>query len=153
MRPPLARTALAVALAALAAPAVAAVPVTTVGDTDITVEGLLQYDVNDFHSDVLDLDGPPAGDSAEHGIRRAEVVLKGAGDGPLAWVVGYDFKADRWLDVNAAWKFDGGRTLVVGQSKVPIGLEELGSSRTNDFIAKAGATTTFAPGRRLGVQL
>jgi phosphate-selective porin OprO/OprP len=139
-------------LAALALPAAAAVPVATVGDSEVTFEGLLQYDGNWYDNDLRDLDGDADDSDNEEAIRRAEFVLKGAGPGPLAWVVGYDPHARRWLDVNLAWKLAGGNTLVFGQAKVPFGLDELGSSRTADFMAKAAAVAAFAPSRRIGVQ-
>src|SRR3546814_13378225 len=41
--------------------------------------------------------------------------------------------------------------LQVGQFKQPNGLEELSSSKNNDFISKSVATNTYAVSRRLGV--
>src|SRR3546814_6202929 len=41
--------------------------------------------------------------------------------------------------------------LQVGQFKKPNGLEELSSSKNNDFISKSVATNTYAVSRRLGV--
>jgi phosphate-selective porin OprO/OprP len=69
-------------------------------------------------------------------------------------VVGYDVEGERFLDANLAYavQADAGRhVLVVGQSRQPGSLEELSSSKNNDFIAKAAATNAFATGRRLGV--
>jgi phosphate-selective porin OprO/OprP len=152
MRHLLIRTALAVALAAAAAPASADVPLFEVGGSSVSSEGLLQYDWNGFDDDVADLDGDPLDDdSSEVAIRRAELVLKGAGPGAFSWAVGYDFHAEKFLDAYGAWKFDGGTTLTVGQSKVPVGLEALGSSRTHDFVAVSSAGL-FSFGRRLGVK-
>jgi phosphate-selective porin OprO/OprP len=139
-------------LAATALPAHAAIPVGTVGGSAITFEGLVQYDGNWFNDDFRDLDGDPGDSDSEDAFRRTELVLKGAGPGPLAWVLGYDVHARRWLDVNLAWKLAGGSTLVMGQAKVPFGLDELGSSRTMDFMSKAAAVVAFAPSRRVGVQ-
>src|SRR3546814_1073823 len=53
---------------------------------------------------------------------------------------------------NVKYKFGGGNQyLQVGQFKQPIGLEELSSSKNNDFISKSMATNTYAVSRRLGV--
>lgn len=146
------RTLLALALASAAAPAFADVPLFEVGGSKVATEGLLQYDWNDFHDDLADLDGDPFDDdSNEHAIRRAEIVLKGAGPGPFSWAVGYDFHAEKFLDAYGAWKFDQGTTLTVGQSKVPVGLEALGSSRNHDFVAVSSAGL-FSFGRRLGIK-
>ena len=152
---PLARplaAALAVALAAIAAPAAAEVPLFKAGDTAVSLEGLLQYDGNWFHDDIADLDGDPFDDdSSEYAVRRAEVAIKGASAGVFSWALGYDFAAEKFLDAYGAWKFDSGTTLTVGQSKVPLGLEALGSSRTHDFVAVSSASM-FSLGRRLGVK-
>src|SRR5690606_10784328 len=43
------------------------------------------------------------------------------------------------------------RYVQIGQFKQPGGLEELSSSKNNDFIAKAMLTNTFIVSRRLGV--
>ena len=58
-------------------------------------------------------------------MRRAELVFKGKGPGMWNWVVGYDAKADKFLDTNVAYKFSGFTTLTVGQYKQPNSLEEL----------------------------
>src|SRR3546814_2815853 len=53
---------------------------------------------------------------------------------------------------NVKYKFGGGNQyLQVGQFKQPNGLEELSSSKNNDFISKSVATNTYAVSRRLGV--
>lgn len=133
-------------LAAFAAPAVQAeIPLGTLGGSRVGFEGLLQADATWFDSDVADLGGRSA-----TGLRRAELVLKGKGPGALDWVAGYDAKSEKWLDVNLKYKFAGGQFLQLGQSKQPLGLEELTSSRHNDFIAKAAVTNTWAVSRRLG---
>lgn len=130
----------------LAAPPQArAIDLGTVGPFDLAFEGLLQVDGYRYHRDWGDV-----GDDS--GIRRAELVLKGEGPGGFDWVVGRDLESQRWLDVNGRLRFaDGTQYLRVGQAKQPIGLEELSSSATNDFIAKAAATNVFAVSRRLGV--
>src|SRR5690606_29480385 len=59
----------------------------------------------------------------------------------------------KFLDVFAKYKLGGnsGRYLRLGQFKQPNSLEELSSSKNNDFIAKAMVTNTFAVSRRLGI--
>jgi phosphate-selective porin OprO/OprP len=148
-------TLLATALAAAPlAPVHAEIPLGTVAGSDVSFEGMFQVDGYWFDNDVLDLDGRPDGRDRATGIRRFELVLKGSGPGGLGWVVGYDVEGESYLDNNLTWSFggDGGpkHTLLLGQSKQPNSLEELSSSRHNDFISKAAATNTFATGRRLG---
>lgn len=139
-------------LVAFVAPATqAAVPVGTFGGSEISFEGLVQADSNWYDSDLLDLDSDPGdGSDHDHELRRAELVLKGKGPGDFDWVVGYDAKSDKWLDVNVGFGFDGGHSLQVGQFKQPNSMEELSSTKNNDFISKAMTTNTFAVSRRLG---
>lgn len=140
--------------ALLAAPqAHAGFPLGEVAGSEISFEGLLQADYNRYHSDRVDLDGDPGdGRDSDQELRRAELILKGEGPGGFDWVLGYDAKADKWLDVNGRFRFgaDGGQFLQLGQFKQPNSLEELSSTRSNDFIAKAAATNTFGIARRLG---
>ena len=79
-------------------------------------------------------------------------MLKGKGPGNIEWVIGYDAKADKWLDVNVKYKFGGNANhfIQVGQYKQPNSLEELSSTKNNDFISKAAVTNTFGVARRLG---
>lgn len=139
-------------LVAFVAPATqAAVPVGTFGGSEISFEGLVQADSNWYDSDLVDLDSDPGdGSDHDHELRRAELVLKGKGPGDFDWVVGYDAKSDKWLDVNVGFGFDGGHSLQVGQFKQPNSMEELSSTKNNDFISKAMTTNTFAVSRRLG---
>ena len=66
-------------------------------------------------------------------------MLKGKGPGNFEWVLGYDAKADKWLDVNVKYKFGGNANhfIQVGQYKQPNSLEELSSTKNNDFISKS----------------
>ena len=133
----------------------AEVPLGTIGGSEVGFEGLLQTDGYWYDSDVLDLDADPGdGSDADFGLRRAEIALKGKGPGKFEWTLGYDASGDgKFLDAYAKYKFDGTARpyLQVGQFKQPNSLEELSSTRNNDFIAKALATNTFAISRRLGV--
>lgn len=136
-------------------PAHAEVPLGTVAGSDVTFEGLFQVDGYWFDNDRADLDARADGRDRATGVRRFELVLKGSGPGGLDWTLGYDVHSETYLDNSLSWTFgeeDAPRqTLLLGQSKQPNSLEELSSSRHNDFIAKAAATSTFAVGRRLGV--
>ena len=136
---------LALALLLAAAPPARAIDLGTVGGFDLAFEGLLQVDGYRYRGDWSD-----HGDDTD--FRRAELVLKGEHANGFDWVVGYDAKSEKWLDVNARMRFaDAGQYLRAGQFKQPTGLEELSSSSGNDFIAKAAATNAFAISRRLGV--
>ncbi|MGQ0801955.1 MAG: OprO/OprP family phosphate-selective porin [Pseudomarimonas sp.] len=119
--------------------------------TEIKLQGLLQGDANFFHNDVVDLNGADSNDGKdqEFELRRAEVVLLGKGE-RLDWQLGYDAKANKYLDVFARYKV-GNAFLRAGQYKQFNSLEELTSTRHNDFIAKAMATNLFGVARRLGV--
>ncbi|ADV26788.1 phosphate-selective porin O and P [Pseudoxanthomonas suwonensis 11-1] len=144
---------LALLLAGAASAAHAEVAIDVIGGSEISFEGLVQADGNWFDNDLADLNGAGAnGSDSEFELRRAELVLKGKGPGNIDWVVGYDAKADKYLDVNARYKFGGnGNTfLQLGQFKQPNSLEELSSTKNNDFISKATVTNTFATARRLG---
>ena len=145
------------ALATLAAPdARAEVAIDVIGDSEVSFEGLLQTDAYWYDSDVLDLDGDSAdGDDADYGLRRAEIVLKGKGPGNFDWVLGYDASGDgKFLDANLKYRIGGSKThfVQVGQYKQPNSMEELSSTKNNDFVSKAMITNTLATGRRLGVQ-
>lgn len=151
---PIARTSLALAIALLL-PSLAHADVTVdvVAGSEVTFEGLVQADSNWFHNDRTDLNGTGNnGRDSEFELRRAELVLKGKGPANLDWVVGYDAKADKFLDTNVRWKFggNGNHTLQLGQFKQPNSLEELTSTKHNDFISKATITNTYAVSRRLG---
>ncbi|WP_295519163.1 OprO/OprP family phosphate-selective porin [uncultured Stenotrophomonas sp.] len=141
--------------AALYVPAAhAEVAIDVIGGSEITFEGLVQADGNWFDNDVVDLNGGDAGNGkdSEFELRRAELVLKGKGPGNVEWVVGYDAKADKFLDTNVKYKLLGNANhfIQAGQFKQPNSLEELSSTKNNDFISKAAVTNTYAVARRLG---
>jgi len=138
-------------LAALSPWAHAEIAIDMIGDSEVSLEGLMQADGNWFHNDVLDLNGPGLlnGKDTEFEMRRAEVILKGKGT-TFDWVAGYDGKANKWLDANIKWKL-GSNYFMAGQYKQPNSLEELSSTRHNDFISKAMVTNLFGVARRVGV--
>ena len=141
-------------LAAASGPAFAEITIDVVGGSEVSFEGLVQMDGNWFDNDITDLNGNGAnGDDSEFELRRAEIVLKGKGPGNWNWVVGYDAKADKFLDTNVQYRFNAQTFLTVGQFKQPNSLEELSSTKNNDFIAKAMTTNLQAVARRTGVQL
>jgi phosphate-selective porin OprO/OprP len=87
-------------VAALASSAHAEIAIDVIGSTEVSLEGLMQADYNDFDNDRLDLNAPSTnndGDDTEFEQRRAEVILKGKGV-KFDWTVGYDGKANKWLD-------------------------------------------------------
>ncbi|GAB1595800.1 OprO/OprP family phosphate-selective porin [Lysobacter claricitrinus] len=141
-------------LAALAAPAAhAEVAIDVIHDSEVSFEGLVQADFNWYDADVQPL-GANNNDGVDHDfdMRRAELVLKGKGPGNYEWALGYDARANKWLDVNAKYKLggDANKFLQFGQFKMPNSLEELSSTKNNDFIAKSSITNTFGVSRRLG---
>ena len=145
-------------LAALSTPALAETAFDVIGGSEISFEGLVQADYYHYNNDLALLGstgGNSAGDgvNSDSGVRRAELVFKGKGPGTWSWVAGYDVRQDKFLDVNVAYKFAGATTLKVGQFKQPNSLEELSSTKNNDFIAKAMTTNLQAVGRRLGASL
>ena len=145
-------------LAALSSPAFAEIEFDVIGGSEISFEGLVQADYYKYNRDVVFLGstgGTTAGDGidTDFGMRRAELVLKGKGPGQWNWVLGYDARADKFLDVNVAYKFSGFTVLKVGQFKQPNSLEELSSTKNNDFIAKAMTTNLQGVARRVGASL
>ena len=152
----LSRNTLAISLLVLlTAPAAhAEITIDEIAGSEVAFEGLLQADFNWFDSDVASLNGDAQdGRSSDQELRRAELVLKGKGPGNLEWVVGYDAKSDKWLDTNLRYKIggNGNHFLQFGQFKQPNSLEELSSTKNNDFISKAMITNTWAVARRVGV--
>src|SRR5687768_8836430 len=100
-------------LALSATPASAQIAIDSIAGSDLTIEGLIQADANWYDSDVADLDGDPDdGDDADYQLRTAQFYLKGKGPGQFDWVLGYDGKADKWLDANVRYKFGEGRQFV-----------------------------------------
>lgn len=150
------RTLLAAGLLLAATPiAHAQVAVGEFAGSEVSFEGLLQTDAYWYDADQRALDGDAGdGDDADFGLRRAELVLKGKGPGNFDWTAGYDASGDgKFLDVYGRYKFKaaGKPWLQVGQFKQPNSLEELSSTKNNDFVSKAMITNTFAVSRRLGV--
>ncbi len=145
-------------LAALSSPAFAEFPLDVIAGSEVSFEGLLQADYNGYNSDVANLgvlSGASLGDGkdSDFAMRRAEIVLKGKGPGMWNWVIGYDARADKFLDANVAYKFSGFTVLKLGQYKQPNSLEELSSTKNNDFISKAMTTNLQGVARRVGVSL
>jgi len=157
----LTRHSLAVALlAAIAAPAAhAEIAIDVIGGSEVSFEGLVQVDFYKFDTDTIDYGADSAsdldGDDYLQELRRAELVLKGKGPGNIEWVLGYDAKDDKFLDVNAKYKFgnNANHFIQVGQFKQPgATLEELSSTKNNDFISKSSITNSLGTPRRVGVQ-
>ena len=141
------RALLAVAMLAAAPLAHADFSLGDVLGYSVTFEGLVQADRTQYNEDIT-----PLIDKGE--VRRAELVLKGK-KGNFDWVVGYDVskRNDKFLDVNGHYKFSSKLSARVGQYKQPNSMEELSSTKNNDFIVKAMATQAFAVSRRQGASL
>lgn len=157
----LTRNLLAASLAALIfAPAAhAEITIDSVAGSEVSFEGLVQADFIYFDEDKFDYgigglnrNASNDGRRQEWSMRRAELVLKGKGPGNNEWVMGYDAYGKKWLDVNWKYKIGGNSNhfVQVGQYKQLNSMEELTSTKNNDFIAKANITNTFGVGRRLG---
>src|SRR5687767_3024620 len=157
----LSRSTLSLALlAAIAAPAAhAEIAIDVIGGSEVSFEGLVQADFYKFDSDTIDYGADSSsdldGDDYLQELRRAELVLKGKGPGNIEWVLGYDAKDDKFLDANVKYKFgnNANHFIQVGQFKQPgATMEELSSTKNNDFISKASITNTLGTARRVGVQ-
>jgi phosphate-selective porin OprO/OprP len=157
----LSRSTLSVALlAALVAPAAhAEVALDVIGGSEVSFEGLVQADFYSFDTDTIDYGADSSsdldGEDSLQELRRAELVLKGKGPGNIEWVLGYDAKDDKWLDANVKYKFgnNANHFVQIGQFKQPgATLEELSSTKNNDFISKSSITNTLGTPRRVGFQ-
>jgi phosphate-selective porin OprO and OprP len=141
----------AAVLATLSCSAQADIMIDVINGSEVTLQGLFQGDINYFDNDVVDLNGADTNDGKdqEFEMRRAEVILIGKGV-KFDWQLGYDAKANKFLDTYVRYKI-GTAFLQAGQYKQFNSLEELTSTRHNDFISKAMATNLFGVARRVGV--
>ncbi|MGH8063284.1 MAG: OprO/OprP family phosphate-selective porin [Pseudoxanthomonas sp.] len=147
-------------LAAIAAPAAhAEVALDVIGGSEVSFEGLLQADFYNFDTDGIDYGADSStdldGKDYLQELRRAELVLKGQGPGNIEWVLGFDAKDDKWLDANVKYKFgnNANHFIQAGQFKQPgATMEELSSTKNNDFITKSSITNSLGTPRRTGVQ-
>lgn len=141
----------AAVLAALSCSAHADIMIDVINGSEVTLQGLFQGDFNQFNNDVVDLNGADTNDGKdqEFELRRAEVILIGKGV-KFDWQLGYDAKANKFLDTYVRYKM-GTAFLQAGQYKQFNSLEELTSTRHNDFIAKGMVTNLFGVARRTGV--
>lgn len=162
-----ARTLLAASLAtAIASPAFAEVPIDVIGNTELYFDALLHFDAYQYSQDISRADGLAltagqitANTLTNNGqMRRGELILRGktlTGD----WQIGYDTvgsrgtgRNGRWLDVNYRGRINADSTYRIGQFKQPNSLEELTSTRSNEFISKAMITNAFGVARRVGAE-
>ncbi len=136
------------------------ITVDVIGEHEISFEGVFQADKNWFSNDFRRIDGialTPAQVTANKLIddgetRRAELIFKGRTP-TTDWSIAYEARANRWLDVFYRSKFGSYSNWQIGQFKQPNSLEELATTKHNDFIAKATATNLFGIARRMGAQL
>lgn len=141
-------------LAALSSAAKAEITIDMIGGSEVSFEGLVQTDAYWYSDDrtVLSSDAVDGVDT-DFGMRRAEIILKGKGPGMWNWVLGYDARSDKFLDANVQYKFNGQTSVTVGQYKQPNSLEELSSTKNNDFISKAMTTNLQGMSRRVGAKI
>ncbi|KAF1706836.1 OprO/OprP family phosphate-selective porin [Pseudoxanthomonas sacheonensis] len=147
-------------LAAVAAPAAhAEIALDVIGGSEVSFEGLVQADFYNFDTDGIDYGADSASDldgkDYLQEMRRAELVLKGKGPGNFEWVLGYDAKDDKFLDANIKYKFgnNANHFFQVGQFKQPgATMEELSSTKNNDFVSKSSITNSLGTPRRVGAQ-
>jgi phosphate-selective porin OprO/OprP len=151
----LARNLIALAtLAALSSTAKAEITIDMIGGSEVSFEGLIQADSYWYNDDVRVLSSDAVdGVDTDFGMRRAEIILKGKGPGMFNWVLGYDARSDKFLDANVQYRFNGETSITLGQYKQPNSLEELSSTKNNDFISKAMTTNLQGMGRRLGAKI
>jgi phosphate-selective porin OprO/OprP len=125
-----------------------------IGGSEVSFEGLVQADSYWYDDDfrILSSDGADGTDT-DFGMRRAELILKGKGPGMWNWVLGYDARSDKFLDANVQYRFNGETSVTVGQFKQPNSMEELSSTKNNDFISKAMTTNLHGMSRRMGIKL
>ncbi|HWT16291.1 MAG TPA: porin [Patescibacteria group bacterium] len=136
-------SALAIA-SALSLPAHAEYQFDRIGEYDAFVDGVLQTDANWFDDDVKDFV-----DDAE--FRRAEIIFRLKNENNTEFFVGYDPRADKWLDVYAKWMVGPNGQFRVGQYKQNMNMEELISTKSIDFVSRA-LPNMFTIGRRLGAE-
>lgn len=146
-------------LAALTGSAHADITIDVLGDYEVVFESLFQADANYFSNDFASRSGAPLTPAQrtsntfidDTGLRRAELIFKGK-NARNDWSVAYEARANRWLDTFFRHKIGGFSSFRAGQYKQPNSLEELTSTRHNDFVAKSLTTSAFAIARRLGVE-
>jgi phosphate-selective porin OprO/OprP len=144
----------AAVLTALAGTAQAEITIDMIGGSEVSFEGLVQADSYWYNDDFLLLSSDAVdGTDTDFGMRRAELILKGKGPGMWNWVIGYDARSDKFLDVNVNYRFNGQTSVTVGQYKQPNSLEELSSTKNNDFISKAMTTNLQGMSRRMGAKV
>ena len=111
-----------------------------IGEYDAFVDGVLQTDYNRFDDDVKNFV-----DDAE--FRRAEIIFRLKNERNTEFFVGYDPRADKWLDVYAKFMVGPGGQVRVGQYKQNMNMEELISTKSIDFVSRA-LPNAFTIGRR-----
>lgn len=141
-------------LTALSSAAKAEITIDMIAGSEVSFEGLIQADSYWYSDDVKILSSDAVdGSDTDFGMRRAEIILKGKGPGMWNWVLGYDARSDKFLDANVQYKFNGETSITVGQYKQPNSLEELSSTKNNDFISKAMTTNMQGMSRRMGAKI
>ena len=85
-------------------------------------------------------------------LRRARLGVKGKLDDIWSFIAEYDFSGDGAdaQDLNLSRNLGPGR-LIIGQDKVPMGLNELTSSNNITFIERSSINNVVSPARRNGL--
>jgi phosphate-selective porin OprO/OprP len=164
----LARSLLAASLAAaLATPALAEVPIDVIGATEIYFDALLHFDVYQYDQNISRADGLAltAGQLTANTLtnngqfRRGEMIFRGKTT-TAEWQIGYDTvgsrgtgRNGRWLDVSWKGRINADWSYRLGQFKQPNSLEELTSTKNNEFISKAMVTNAYGLSRRVGAEI
>lgn len=137
-----------VALASASNTVKAQIAIDVIGGSEISFSGLIQTDMDWYGEDGQNLSSDGTDSDAQ--LRRAELFLNGKGPGMWNWVLGYDAYANNFLDAYVSYRNDHS-LFMLGQYKQPNSLEELSSTKNNDFMSKAMTTNLFAMSRRVGI--
>lgn len=117
-----------------------------------------------LQADAIQFGGQIVGDTAqfeteegetthESALRRARVALKGKPIDDLKYEIEYSFTGSNdWRDVYLQYQFLPRYYLKLGNSKEPMGLEALSTSKYNTFMERS-LTQAFLNKRKLGLQL
>lgn len=123
---------------------------TTNSGYEFGVEGLYQYDLNDFSADALDpATGAPLFDDA-HTWRRKELDAFVKAPNGLELDVGYDWSAS-WTDNYLKYSSPTAGDFRLGQFKTQVGWESTESASAATFLEASLPVAAIYEDRRLGV--
>lgn len=118
---------------------------TAFASPEFDVRGRAHFDAAFHDEDVTEM-----GDNIN--TRRARIGVNGKIDSDWDFRIEYDFAENGTSasDVRLRYRLPAGR-LTIGQTKVPMGLNELTSSNNMTFIERASNSNVIADSRRLGL--